>query len=235
MKKIIIANWKCNPTTVGQAKDLARGVKAIVCAPFVYIKEVKAECGQDCFWEDQGAYTGEVSAKILKNLGVKYVLTGHSERRRLFGETDEIINKKVKAILGNKLVPIFCVGETEEERKKGETFKALEQQIKNGLREISKQKVGSVIVAYEPIWAIGTGSACLPEDAVTAVLFIKKTLSLIFGLKTVQKIPIIYGGSVNSKNAESYLAEKEISGLLVGGASLNKKQFSKICKIAASF
>ncbi len=238
MKPIIIANWKCNPTTLAEAKKLFASVKKgiskkaeiIVCPPFVYLPVLKRlkVGGQDCFWEEKGAFTGEVSAKMLKNLGCQYVIIGHSERRRYFGETDETVNKKLKAAIEAKLIPIFCVGETKEEREQEKTEAVLRKQITAGLEGISSGKFSNGIIAYEPVWAIGTGNACDTNEAQTMSLVIRKILAGIFNSSFSKKIPILYGGSVNSKNAEGYIKEAGFQGLLVGGASLEGKEFVKI-------
>jgi triosephosphate isomerase len=213
MKKIIIGNWKMNPNSLAEAKrlfDAVKKTKAVICPPFVYLSKFKYKFlgAQDCFWEQGGAYTGEVSPKMLRDLGVKYVIIGHSERRAL-GETEEIIEKKLRAVLKVGLIPILCVGE-----KKGE----------NARKVINKQLNGNlkgVIIAYEPIWAIGTGNFCSAEKANKIREFIK------------QKIDnkILYGGSVNSKIAKDYI-DVGFDGLLVGGASLDAKEFIKIVKNA---
>lgn len=234
--------------------------EVVICPPFVYLSEAAKVFknqssvklgGQNCYWEDGGAFTpapnggkmpkalkaepapvmvrgftGEVSAKMLKSLGVKYVIVGHSERRRYFGETDETANKKIKAALSAGLVPILCVGETLTGRKSGHTAAVLRKQLTVALKEI----VGLVVVAYEPIWAIGTGKACSTDEALKAVNVLRRTLGKIFSVQTAAKIPILYGGSVNSQNAAGY-TEAGLDGLLIGGASLNPKEFSAIIKL----
>ncbi|PIY90762.1 MAG: triose-phosphate isomerase [Candidatus Nealsonbacteria bacterium CG_4_10_14_0_8_um_filter_35_10] len=175
---------------------------------------------QDCFWEKKGAYTGEISPTMLKDLGCQYVLLGHSERKRL-GETDEIINKKLKAALSAKLNPIFCLGETEKERDEGEIQNILKSQLEKGLNKISKKEIKNIVIAYEPVWAIGTGNPCHPSEAKKVLLFLRKFF---------KKNLILYGGSVNSKNATPYIKEAKFQGLLIGGASLNAKEFIKIVK-----
>ena len=241
MEKLIIGNWKCNPTSLNEAKKLfnlaKRGIKKIknvevvICPPFSYLSLISSFLvprssfklgAQNCFWEEKGAFTGEISPLMLKDLGCKYVIVGHSERRTL-GETDEIINKKLKAVLKAKLTPILCIGETAKERKKGKTFKVLRKQIKTALNfpkyEILNTKY--LIVAYEPVWAIGTGKPCGIEEAREVRLFIKSIL---------KNVPVLYGGSVTSKNGKDYLKEANFDGLLVGGASLKAKEFVKIIK-----
>jgi len=238
MKKIlVIANWKCNPVSLVEAKQLfnliKRGLKnikkveVVICPPFIYIPTFQHSNiltikigAQDCFWEKKGAYTGEISPTMLKDLGCQYVLLGHSERKRL-GETDEIINKKLKAALSAKLNPIFCLGETEKERDEGEIQNILKSQLEKGLNKISKKEIKNIVIAYEPVWAIGTGNPCHPSEAKKVLLFLRKFF---------KKNLILYGGSVNSKNATPYIKEAKFQGLLIGGASLNAKEFIKIVK-----
>jgi len=236
-KPIIAANWKMNPATIQEAKQLfnsvKRGIKNIknveivICPPFVYLSAIKPFShktiklgAQDLFWEEKGAFTGEISPLMLKNLGCEYVIIGHSERRKL-GETDEMINKKIKAASRAKLKPILCIGETEEERKQGKTFQVLKNQFKKALNNLTIKQFSNLTIAYEPVWAIGTGNPCLPSEAKKVLLFLKKNL---------KNTPVIYGGSVNSANARQYIKEANFDGLLPGGASLNPKEFIKIVK-----
>jgi triosephosphate isomerase len=226
MKKLIIANWKCNPTNLAEAKRLFNKVKktkAVICPPFVYLSSIQHPAssiqfgGQDCHWEQFGAYTGEVSSKMLKDLGCKYVIIGHSERRKYFKESDEIINKKLKAGLKVGLIPILCIGE-----KRGENpERVINNQLKKDLKGIIKKDLKKIIIAYEPVWAIGTGDFCPAHRAKKARDFIKKKLDN----------KVLYGGSVNGKVARNYI-EVGFDGLLVGGASLNAKEFIKINKSA---
>ncbi len=227
--KILFGNWKMNPVTENEAVKLARAsdVKdAVLIPPFPFLKAVKnvlknASLGaQDVFYEEKGAYTGEVSPAMLKKLGVKYVVVGHSERRRL-GENDEMIAKKVKAGIDAGLKIILCVGEPLSIYKKGK--KATEEFIKKQLSFIEnyKLKIGNLIIAYEPIWAVGTGKNADPEDVARIARFVKNIIS----------VPVLYGGSTNSKNTEDFLKKKEISGLLIGGASIDAKEFQKMIKI----
>jgi len=222
MKKIIIANWKCNPATLAEAEKLFNKVKktkAVICPPFLYLSMFKGtELGaQDCHWEQSGAFTGEVSPLMLKDSGIRYVIIGHSERRIHFKETDEMINKKLKAALKNDLIPILCIGE-----KKGEIVeKVISSQLKKDLKGISKDDLKKIIIAYEPVWAIGTGDFCKPNKAKKALDFIKNKINT----------RILYGGSVNSKISKSYI-DVGFDGLLVGGASLDAQEFIKIVKNA---
>ena len=224
-KPLIVANWKCNPTTLAEAKRLLNSVKkgakniknveVVICPPFVYLATSNKQQAtgiklgaQDCFWEESGAFTGEVSPKMLRNLGLKYVIIGHSERRKNFKETDEIINKKIKAALKNNLQPILCIEKI--------------SQIKKALKGISKEKIKKIIVAYEPVWAIGTGRACGIPRARRVNLSIRKILG--------KKISVLYGGSVSSQNAADFIKGAKFQGLLIGGASLDAKEFIKILK-----
>jgi len=249
MKTLIIANWKCNPTTLQEARQLFNLVKKglkninnkkleiVICPPFSYLQTLNLNRspdlelgGQNCFWEESGAFTGEISALMLKNLGCQYVILGHSERRKYFLETDEVINKKLKSALEAKLTPILCVGETQAEKEKGLTKKILRSQIKNGFKGIRKRDIRKIIVAYEPVWAIGTGHPCWPTEAERIGSFIRKIISQISSKKMAKNVKIIYGGSVNSQNAAFYIFEAKLQGLLVGGASLNAQEFIKIIK-----
>ena len=241
-KLIIVANWKCNPTTFLKAKllfnSIKRGVRSfkkveiVICPPFVYLvagdkrqtTRIKFG-GQDCFWEEEGAFTGEISPPQLKNLGCQYVIIGHSERRKYFSETNKEIGQKIKAALSAKLKPILCIGETRQERRKGKVERVLRDQLKKALTDLSDHQLKNLIIAYEPIWAIGKGRACSFEDAKWARYLIKKSLK--------KKISILYGGSVNSKNAKNFIEEAGFQGLLVGGASLKPKEFIKIVKVVA--
>lgn len=247
-KTFIVANWKMNPQFLSEAKKIfnsikkgvknIRRVKVIICPPFLFISDFKPwrliELGaQDCFWEQKGAYTGEISPQMLKNSGVKYVLVGHSERRKNFNENNEIINKKIKALLEENLQPIFFVGETEEEREKNQSFKVLEEQLKEGLRGINKTKINKLIFVYEPVWAISTSKkavACSVQNVLNVILFLRKIISRMFSPKIGKEISILYGGSVNKENAKEFLREKWINGVLVGAASLDIEGFKKIIK-----
>ncbi len=246
MKKIlIIGNWKCNPTSFSEAKNLflsinkkiqkKRKIEIVICPPFVYLfplaqlnRKHKIILGaQDAFFEEKGAFTGEVSPKMLKDLGCKYVIVGHSEKRAQ-GEKDEIINKKIHLLLKENLTPILCIGENREEREKKQTFEKIKNQIQEGLKKVAKKYLNKVIIAYEPIWAIGTNKPCPPESVLTISIFIRKTFSTLFGLKKTDKITILYGGSVNANNAKKYIEEARVDGLLIGSSSLKPEEFLKI-------
>lgn len=234
--------------TIRLFSSLKKGLKnikkteVVICPPFIYLPMLLKSSGpirrkinfgaQNCFWEEKGAFTGEVSPKMLKDFGVKYVILGHSERRKIIGETDEVITKKISEALKFGLQPILCVGETKEEREIGKTFKVLEKEIKQDLKKVPKTKIGRIILAYEPIWAIGSGNPCSVRDALNAILFLRKVISQTFNKKAGRTVSILYGGSINSQNATDFLKEQWINGLLVGGASLDPKEFLRILKIA---
>lgn len=240
MKKIIALNWKMNPASVKEAKEILGIVSnsnVIIFPPFIYLGTLlnlkKAKLGaQDTFWENPpagGAYTGEISPSMLKNMSVKYVIIGHSERRKWQNETDEMINKKMKSALEAGLKVILCVGESIQVRKKGlKSIKDfIKKQIQKDLNKITSYKIKNLVIAYEPIWAIGTGNFCKPEDALEIIKFIKSLLDLRF---KIQNSKVLYGGSVNSKNISNFLKHKEIDGVLVGGASVDKKELRLILK-----
>jgi len=215
MKHLIVANWKMNPSTLEEAKSIFNQVKetgAVICPPFVYLSALGANGAQDCFYEEKGAFTGEVSPQMLKNLAVEYVILGHSERRKYQKETNELVGKKIEAALGAGLKVILCVDRV--------------SQIKNALKEIGnwKLKIENLAVAYEPLFAIGTGKACPPEKAEKMRVAIKKVLG--------ESALVLYGGSVNSQNTEDYIKKAHFDGLLVGGASLKPKEFIDIVRIA---
>jgi len=237
MKKLIVANWKMNPQTYKQAEDLINSVikdtkkansQVAICPPFTWLTDFshknKSDVffgAQNVFYEDRGAFTGEISCAMLKDIGVEYVIIGHSERRKYFGETDEIINKKIKIALETGLKVIFCIGETQEQHDAGERNAVLENQIKRGLEGIDNLE--NVNIAYEPVWAIGTGKNCGVEETKEAIKLINK---LVPGVR------VLYGGSVKSENSGSYIKEAMADGLLVGGASLIAEEFVKIVKSA---
>lgn len=252
MKNIIVANWKMNPQTIKEAKRIFNGIKktadklnkveTVVCPPFVYLfplgnwistwKSSFQVGAQDVFWQDKGSYTGEISAKMLKDSGVKYAIIGHSERREIFEETNEIVNKKIKVALKEGLKVILCVGEKERDLK-GKHLLFIKEEIKKGLKGIERKFLKNLIIAYEPIWAIGKSSksADTPDDVSNMIFFIKKVLEEITEKEIAARVPILYGGSVNPENAESFL-RCGAQGLLVGHESLIPKDFNKILKIA---
>jgi len=233
MDNLIVANWKMNPGLQKEAKNIFKGIRkgikktkieVVVCPPFVYLPELKGLTlgAQNVYFEDKGAFTGEISAGMLKDLGVEYVIVGHSEVRRYLKETDEIVNKKIKKALEVGLKVIFCIGETAEERSAGKRNEVLERQIKIGLEGV--ENLGNVNVAYEPVWAIGTGNNCSVEETKDSFSFVRTLVG--------DRTRILYGGSVKSENSGSYIKEAGSNGLLVGGASLNAEEFVKIVKSA---
>lgn len=249
-KKLIVANWKMAPDTTKDAKRVfssikkvagtLRNVQTVVCPPFVYIDTLRSAArghrcvvgAQDLFWESgDEAHTGEVSPVMLRALGVSYVIVGHSERRAL-GESNEIVSKKAVAGVSEGMQVILCVGEGERDEM-GSYTAFLKEQLLDSLQGITKKTIASVIVAYEPIWAIGKNAkrAASPEDALEAAIFIRKVLSDAYG-KAAQSVPVLYGGSVNETNAQSFLAHEEIDGLLVGRASLDPARFNTILRTA---
>ncbi len=245
-KKIVIANWKLNPTDPKEAVKLFSATKRIaskfsktnivVAPPFVYLSKFSTNKGslylgsQDAFWEKSGAFTGEVSSFLLSNLGVKYSILGHSERRFL-GESDESVRKKVRASLDSFIFPVVCVGERERDVG-GKYLEELKQQIKNSLGKIQKKDLSRIIIAYEPVWAIGKSArdAINPERLHEMVIFIKKVLTDLFGRESAEETTIIYGGSVDPSNAKDLCQMGEVSGFLVGGASLSPERFAGIVK-----
>ena len=244
MRKMIIAgNWKMNKTPKEAAefcklmKDQAASDKAevVFCVPFVDLYPVLEELkgtgisvgAENMHFEDNGAFTGEVSAPMLKEMGVGYVVLGHSERRQYFAETDEMVNKKVKKALEAGIVPIMCCGETLEQREAGITIEWVRIQIKCGLAGVSAEDVKKVVVAYEPIWAIGTGKTATSEQAQEVCHAIRVVLAEMYGQAVADEVRIQYGGSVNAKNAAELFAMEDIDGGLVGGASL-KEEFTSI-------
>jgi triosephosphate isomerase (TIM) len=215
------------------------GVEVVICPPFVFLHEVADHVrassvligAQNCHWEDHGAFTGEVSPAMLQGL-VDYVIVGHSERRSYFGETDDTVNKKVRAVLGHGFRPIMCIGETLEERQGGRTEEVLDRQLSVGLRDVAIP--AGFIVAYEPVWAIGTGVAATAEMANETIGFVRRRLIPMFGEAPAHRTRILYGGSVTPDNFAELMAQPEIDGGLVGGASLKADDFNKLVRIAAA-
>ena len=248
-KTIIAGNWKMNKTAT-EAKKFADDFKAllpktkwcdvVVCVPSVDIsaavrafKDSRVAVGaQNLFYEDHGAYTGEVSAAMLCDLGVKYVIVGHSERRAMFGETDAIVNKKVHAALNAGLNPIICVGESLDQREMGVTMELIALQVKSALAGVAAENIRRCVIAYEPIWAIGTGKTATPEQAEEVCENIRAVIRKLYGAKVARAISILYGGSMNEKNAYDLLAQPDIDGGLIGGASLVPEKFVKIIEAA---
>jgi triosephosphate isomerase (TIM) len=250
MKNIIIANWKCNPASLKEAKKLFNKVKketekiksaqVVVCPPFAWLAVVSPKRNkgglilgaQNVCFENTGAFTGEVSVLMLKDLGAEYVIIGHSERRKYFNETDVDINKKIKKSLDAKLKVIFCIGETKEEWEAHQKPEVLERQIAEGLKDITRDEIKNVIIAYEPVWAIGTGNNCSVDETMSSIIFIRKIVSELYNREIADNIKVIYGGSVKSENSEHYIKDSGANGLLVGGASLNPEEFIKIVRTA---
>jgi len=244
-KKVIAGNWKMNKL-LGEAVQFVDEVKervpsnekveAVVCAPFPYLptlvekaKNTNLEiAAQNMHFEDNGAYTGEVSPEMLKDIGVTYVVLGHSERREMFAETDETVNKKAHAAFKHGLVPIICVGETLEQREANETMTIVENQVKAALEGLTEAQVKEAIVAYEPIWAIGTGKTATSEQANEVCTHIRKTVAETVSEAASEALRIQYGGSVKPSNVDELLAQSDIDGALVGGASLEADSFLQL-------
>ncbi|MGI6150417.1 MAG: triose-phosphate isomerase [Christensenellales bacterium] len=243
-KPIIAGNWKMNMTS-SQSVELVTALKplvadaacdVVICPPFVdlvavgeAIKGSNIRLGaQNMHFAEKGAYTGEVSADMLKELGVEYVIIGHSERRQYFAETDETVNKKVTAALEKGLTPIMCCGETLEQREAGITDEFVSGQVEAGLKGLTPEQVKKVVIAYEPIWAIGTGKTATKEEANATIGVVRKTVARIFGEEAAEAIRIQYGGSMNAKNASELMSMDQIDGGLIGGASLKPEDFAKV-------
>ena len=246
-KPFIAGNWKMNMTcesSVALASGLARAIGSVdkvdvaVCPPFVYLRSgAKASASsnialgaQDIYFESNGAYTGEISAAMLKDVGCCYVIVGHSERRHVLGESDELINKKLLAAIDGGLLPIFCVGELLEQRQANETEAVVTEQIKKGLAGVSDEKIMAVTVAYEPVWAIGTGLTATSEQAQEVHAMIRGLLTEMYDESIAQRIRIQYGGSAKPANTAELMAGKDVDGLLVGGAGLKVEDFAAMIK-----
>ena len=243
--KIIAGNWKMhktNPEAVQLANQIKirvtdiKNTEIVLCPPFTslnsvseVIKDSKIKLGaQNVFWETQGAFTGEISPEMLKALNVTYAIIGHSERRQYFGETDQTVNKRIKAALASGLKVIFCFGETLEERESGKTMKLVENQVKGGLSEITEEQMKSIVLAYEPVWAIGTGKTATPNQAQEVHKFVRETIATLFNSQVANQVRIQYGGSVKAENADELLSQPDIDGALVGGACLKAETFVPI-------
>jgi triosephosphate isomerase len=246
---LCVGNWKMYGT-LAEARPLATGVRdglrrvrdveVVLCPPFTALSAV-AEIlagslglgAQNCHPEPSGPHTGEIAPPMLAELGCRFVILGHSERRREMGETDELINRKVRSVLSHGLTPVLCVGETAEERRQGLTFTTVEGQLRAGLAEVTADAVSRLVLAYEPVWAIGTGANATPAQAGEVHGYLRGLLSELASKDTASAIRIVYGGSVKPENAEALAAEPEIDGALVGGASLNAQAFITIVKHTA--
>lgn len=244
---IIAGNWKLNKTVseaVSLTTDLAKlvdnisDVEIVVAPVFTALSNVHDVingsniqlAAQDLYWEDSGAFTGEVSAPMLKDVGCDYVIIGHSERRQYFGETNETVNQKVKAALLHELKPIICVGELLEEREAGKTESVIEDHVKGGIGDLTESEMDSCVIAYEPVWAIGTGKTATPDQAQEVHSFIRDILKDCYSDKLASKIRIQYGGSVKPENAAELMSQQDVDGALVGGASLDAESFAEIVK-----
>ena len=245
----IAGNWKMH-MTLPEAVELVQKLRVasseyekaqlVVIPPYTALSEVKKTLqgspvllgSQNVFWEDKGAFTGEVSAPMLKDVGCTFAVIGHSERRQYFGETNETVSKKIKAALAHGLLPIMCIGESLEEREKGETIQKVETQMIEGLDSLKTEDIRQIIIAYEPIWAIGTGLTATPEQAQEVHGFIREKLAEKHGNDVGSYAIILYGGSVKPENTFSLLKEKDLNGALVGGASLKAESFTEIAKEA---
>ncbi len=249
-KKIVAANWKMNMTQ-GEAasfiETFARELgdfdeaDVVIVPPFTALAKVSEALGdspniklgaQNMYWEKSGAFTGEISAAMLRDLFVRYVVLGHSERRQLFGETNEMVNRKVRAAHEAGLRPIVCIGETLEQRERGEVEKVLGSQLRGSLANLSAKEMNETVVAYEPVWAIGTGKTATAAQAQEAHAFVRQTLAEISDKNTAGKMRIQYGGSVKPDNARELMSQPDIDGALVGGASLDPRSFAQIVKAA---
>ncbi len=243
-RKVIAGNWKMNMLPnetiefIEKFEPLVKDTEneVILCVPYTdlfyalnFAQNTNIKIGaQNMHFEESGAYTGEVSAKMLKSIGVEYVIIGHSERRQYFNETDKTVNKKIKAAFANELKPIVCVGETLEEREGGKAVEIITNQTKLALEGLTDEQVKNTIIAYEPIWAIGTGKTATSEDANNSIKEIRKKIEEIYGKDVAECVIIQYGGSVKSVNAKELFTTSDIDGGLVGGASLKPEEFSKI-------
>jgi len=247
---LVIGNWKMHGTLV-EARALAagirdglkrpRGVQVAVCPPFTALAAVSEILGgspiqlgaQTCHHEPAGAHTGEISLPMLAEVGCRWVLVGHSERRKEIGESDEVIHRKLRAVLASGLTPVLCVGETSDERRQGLTFTTVEGQLRAGLAGLGADEIAKTILAYEPVWAIGTGVNATPAQAAEVQGYLRGLLSELSSKEIAQTVRILYGGSVKAENADALLAEPEVDGALVGGASLNAQGFIAIVRKAA--
>lgn len=248
-KPLIAANWKMNNTIAEALKfaaaleaDLkaAGGVDVVIAPPYTALYSLGVAfaetefklAAQNMFWEDSGAFTGEIAGSFLRDVGCTYVILGHSERRQLFAETNETVNKKIQAALRHGLVPILCVGETLAERDQDKTLKVIETQLREGLKGVDLNSCEDFVIAYEPVWAIGTGRTATPNQAQEVHASIRSHIATAFGKQIADKIRIIYGGSVKPSNSRELMSCEDIDGALVGGASLDPKQFAGIVRSA---
>lgn len=247
-KKIVAGNWKMNldyaegislfSEIVNMVKDEKNGNQlAIICAPYIHLNSLVKLGGdtvsigaQNCHQKESGAYTGEISAKMVKSLGCEYVIIGHSERRQYFAESDQLLAEKTVIALQNGLIPIFCIGETLDERNNGSYFNVLKSQLDNGIFGLDAQDFSKIVIAYEPVWAIGTGLTATSDQAQEVHAFIRKEIAGKYDAATADATTILYGGSCNPKNAAELFAQPDIDGGLIGGASLKSRDFTDIVK-----
>jgi len=247
-KKIVAGNWKMNldyaegislfSEIVNMVKDEQKGEQlAVICAPFIHLNSLSKLGGtavkigaQNCHQNESGAFTGEISAKMIKSVGCEYVIIGHSERRQYFAESDELLAAKTSAALKNNLIPIFCIGETLDERNNGSYFDIIKTQLSGGVFGLSAEEFSKVVLAYEPVWAIGTGLTATSEQAQEVHAYIRKEIAAKYGEQLAESTTILYGGSCNPKNAAELFAQKDIDGGLIGGASLKSRDFVDIVK-----
>jgi len=243
----IAGNWKMNKTVeeaidlIGQLKSSLQnieGVEAAVAPPFTALYAVSVAlkgssirlAAQNLFYEEKGAFTGEISPLMLREIGCQYVIIGHSERRQFFGETEETVNRRIKAAFRQNLKPILCVGETLRERETGQTFSVIERQLQGGLKDVLNEEMRNIVIAYEPVWAIGTGKTATPEQAEEVHRFIRGGLEKLYSREIAEEVRVQYGGSVTPENIKGLMSQENIDGALVGGASLKSETFSKIVK-----
>lgn len=243
----IAGNWKMHKTVeealdlIGQLKASLQnieGVEVAVAPPFTALYTVSVAlkgssirlAAQNLFYEEKGAFTGEISPLMLREIGCQYVIIGHSERRQFFGETEETVNRRTKAAFRQNLKPILCVGETLKEREMEHTFSVIDKQLQGGLKDVLNKEIGNIVIAYEPVWAIGTGKTATPEQAEEVHRFIRGVLEKLYSREIAEEVRIQYGGSVTPENIKGLMSQKNIDGALVGGASLKSETFSKIVK-----
>jgi triosephosphate isomerase len=252
VRKLIIAgNWKMHKS-IPEAIELANGLKRelfdlqdsidiVICPAFTALSEASEIIidsnislgAQDVYWQPQGAFTGEVSAPMLKDAGAKYVIIGHSERRQYFGETNVSVNKKIKAAFAAGLLPIVCVGENLAERENNKTFAVLDDHVQNGLKDINEAEISRIVIAYEPVWAIGTGKTATSQQAQEAHEYIRNLIIKLYNKDIAENLRIQYGGSVKPENTQELVSCADVDGALVGGASLSIDSFAKIVKLAS--
>lgn len=244
-KSLIAANWKMHKT-MGEAVAFAMGLQAevgdredrevVIAPPFTALSAVKAAlqkkgfklAAQNCYWEEKGAFTGEISVSMLRDVGCDYVVIGHSERRHVFGETDEMVQKKVTAAFRHGVIPILCVGEVLEERESGKTFQVVSGQLEAAVRGLTADQAAQLVIAYEPVWAIGTGKNATPDQAQEVHAFLRDRYASLYEKNIANNTRILYGGSVKPDNVDSLMAQPDLDGMLVGGASLEVASFKRI-------